>query len=464
MSVAMLCGTLLFTGCSKDDNPVVLPDDDPVITVKENCTDLVGVSQADWNAAGVCATQFAPAVVTADGRTSNMMEKYETTVETVGELLWQTIEGLENGKYEVTLYANAFFTNGRGFESDMADGATDVAYVFANDQKAYLTCNIATATAANGEYTMEVEVTDGTLKLGLAKDKAGTNWHTIQIKSLYFFKEQKLSEAYAEVLEAAAVVLEMNMSAEAKAALVEALAAEQSEANLNALNEALANAVISANLYSDAEVTLTAMKALVDATNVYTPEALNEYYTKWADKFADGTLTAEEIAALQNPDKVTGWHAALTVDNFLLSAWDTNPDFQDAPYYINSWSVEGDSDGSDFHVPFFEYWVGDGDSLGERTLTATLNGVKEGDVEVSAWVRVRAKNGFEAPATGITLQVNDGEAVNVCDGAQVGESQFFLKDAVAKGKVGADGVLKIKFIVAAENNISWLSFKNVMYK
>ena len=28
----------------------------------------------------------------------------------------------------------------------------------------------------------------------------------------------------------------------------------------------------------------------------------------------------------------------------------------------------------------------------------------------------------------------------------------------------ADGVLKIKFIVAADNNISWLSFKNVKFE
>ena len=171
-----------------------------------------------------------------------------------------------------------------------------------------------------------------------------------------------------------------------------------------------------------------------------------------------------DVNALQNPDKVTGWHDAISCDEFLLSVWDTNPNFQDAPYYINTWSTEGDNDGSNFRVPFFEYWTQDPNSLGERTLTATMTGLEPGNYEVSAWVRVRAKNGYEAPAYGITLQANDGEAVNVAAGKQIGTSQFYLDTFTAKGSVGADGVLKIKFIVAADNNISWLSFKNVKFE
>jgi len=229
------------------------------------------------------------------------------------------------------------------------------------------------------------------------------------------------------------------------------------------LKEAIKIAREGVKKYEKAAETLAAMKALVDATNVYTEAALNEYYTQYAVKLEEGTLTDEDMGALQNPNNVTGWHAAITCDNFLLSAWDTNPDFQDAPYYINTWSVEGDNDGSNFHVPFFEYWTGDGDSLGERTLTATMNGLEAGNYEVSAWVRVRAKNGYEAPAYGITLQANDGEAINVAAGAQIGTSQFYLDNFIATGTVGADGVLKIKFNVAADNNISWLSFKNVMF-
>ena len=462
-SFAVALGTLFATSCTQTDNPAGIeePVDYPIEeTVYEDVTAKVATD--GWGG-GWCATQFAPAITTSDGRSAQMMEKYETTVETTGVLLQQTINDLENGTYEVEIYANAFFTDGRGFASDMADGAEDVAYVFANDEKEFLTCNITTATTINGIYAFNVDVTDGTLTLGLGKEKAGTNWHTIQIKRLALVKTQTrlLSEAYNEVMPEALELAEAPMPAELKALLNELINAERSEAALAALKDGVKLAKEGAAVYANVKKALDAMKALVDATNVYTEAAYNEYYGKYAQKFDSGLLTEEDIKALQNPDNVTGWHDAITVDNFLLSAWDTNPDFVDAPYYINTWSVEGDNDGSNFRVPFFEYWTGDGASLGERTLTATLNNLEAGEYEVSAWVRVRAKNGYEAPAYGISLQANDGAATNVAAGTQVGTSQFFLGNFTATGTVGEDGVMKIKFIVAADNNISWLSFKNV---
>ena len=231
---------------------------------------------------------------------------------------------------------------------------------------------------------------------------------------------------------------------------------------INAAVETLKAALDRVEASLDAKAKLANMKELVDATNVYTAEAKNEYYDQWVVKYNDGTITKAEANALQDPFIVTGWHANITVDNFLLSAWDTNPDFQDAPYYINSWSVEGESDGSNFKVPFFEYWTNDDSSLGEKTLTATMNGLEAGEYNVTAWVRVRMKNGAEAPATGVKLQANDGEAVDVCDGEAFGP--MYVKEVAATGTVAEDGVLKIKFNVAADNNVSWLSFKNVKFE
>lgn len=176
---------LLMVSCHKYDNPVpdpVIPDPDPEEELYD--LDLTALVAADGWGGGWCATQYAPAVTTADGRIVQMMENYQGNVDATGVLLQQTLEGLTNGTYKVELYANAFFTSGRGFESDMQDGAMDVAYVFANEVKCPVVGQIATATEKNGEYALEVEVTDGVLTMGLGKEKAGTNWHTIQIKSL----------------------------------------------------------------------------------------------------------------------------------------------------------------------------------------------------------------------------------------------------------------------------------------
>ena len=151
------------------------------------------------NAAGVCATQFAPAITTYDGRTANLAENYETTTATIGQIIYQDITGLANGSYKVGFYGNAFYTSGRGFESTMEDGANDVAYVFANDQKEFITARIATSTTENNFRQFDVEVTDGTIKLGMGKENPGTNWHTMQIYQLTWFTTAK--EAYAAVKE-----------------------------------------------------------------------------------------------------------------------------------------------------------------------------------------------------------------------------------------------------------------------
>ncbi|MBQ7496154.1 MAG: hypothetical protein IJT75_10490, partial [Bacteroidaceae bacterium] len=234
-----------------------------------------------------------------------------------------------------------------------------------------------------------------------------------------------------------------------------------SDENLIAFQAAVAAAKASVEAYAGAAEKLEAMKALVDATNFYTPEAYDEYYGTPKAKYDERTLTSAEANALQNPNLTTGWHAALTVDNFLLSVWDAEPDFA-SNYYINSWSVEGDSDGTNFRVPFFEYWTGDDNSLGERELTAQLDGLEPGNYSVNVWARVRVKNGEDMEAAhGITFSANDGEAVDVTTGEIVG--QFRLAKYTAQCVVAEDGLLTVKFNVAADNDISWLSFKNVKY-
>jgi len=150
-----------------------------------------GWKNFDGGAAGVCATQFAPAITTYDGRNAQLAEVYESNVDRIGTIIYQDITGLENGTYKVGFYGNAFFTSGRGFESSMADGAEDVAYVFANDQKAFITAKIATSTTENNYRQFDVEVTNGTIKLGMGKEKAGTNWHTMQIYQLTWFTTAK---------------------------------------------------------------------------------------------------------------------------------------------------------------------------------------------------------------------------------------------------------------------------------
>ena len=443
-----------------------------MLEIELDKTAAVGVDVAAWNAGGLCATQYAPAVTTADGRNAQMVEKYEGTVETVDTLLIQTVTGLDNGTYTVVLYANAFFTSGRGFESTLTDGATDVVYVFANGKTTPVVAAIATETAANGEYTLsEVEVTDGTLTMGLAKSQAGTNWHTIQIKSLTLHasvdKASVVALYNAAKAEAEALLAE-KMSAEAYAALQAALAIEVDEnsgesliAGEAALKEAVNAAKSSVSYYADNKLAIDAMYTLMESTNVYSAEAYLAYRSiadNYKAQYEAGTLAG----AVDNPSAVHGWHASVDYDDLLLSLWGTKD--YDTNLYINTWSVEGETDGSEFKVPFFEYWTGDDASLGATTKSATITDLVPGaSYTVSAWVRVRAKNGVNAAdATGISF-VAGADTVDVTNGNVVGTSQMSHDTVSVVGVADAEGNLTISFVIAADNNISWLSYKDIKY-
>lgn len=387
---------------------------------------------------------------------SNADGNYVFNIWSSGNAISQKIEGLPNGTYIL----KALIATDAGQKVQLNANGKSVQIDASSEGK---------GVGVEGE--LEFDVLDNTATIGA--EGVNKYWYKVDNFRLFFVKALSLDDLIAAYNDAKADArtIEGKMNTEIKTALEVALraevdmsSAESLSAATLALTTAVANAKASVAAYAKAGEILPKMKEFTETTNVYTEEAYEEYYSKWVVKYEDGSLTAAEADALQNPFQRTGWHASITVDNFLLSAWDTNVDFQDAPYYINTWSDEGEKDGSEFFVPFFEYWTGDAESLAQRTLTATMSGLETGKYAVTAWVRVRAKNGYTAPAYGITLTANAGEAVDVAAGDQIGDSQFYIKEFTAEGIVGADGVLKIQFNIAADNNISWLSFKNVMFE
>ena len=220
--------------------------------------------------------------------------------------------------------------------------------------------------------------------------------------------------------------------------------------------------------YYNEGIAIDGMKELIDGTNFYTQDAYDTYYALYEE--AINKHDNEEAVVVDDPSKVHGWHAGNEFDNFLLSAWTINGEQAnefDKALYINTWSVEADGkeNASPMHVPFFEYWTGDDNSLGATTIEGTVTGVKPGIYAVSAVVRVRIKNGGGDTATGITFSANGSDPIDVANGRTCGDGeQFRWTFAMVNGvTVGDDGIIKVQFNVAADNNISWLSYKNVKY-
>ena len=371
----------------------------------------------------------------------------------------------KDGETEVTEDAPVFYANGETMAFPVMTGTE-------NDMSA------ASVSFTNGLYTIDpifVEVTEnGELTIG-AKGTASFQWvifdnfvltyygpdaSLLRIKNAALVKDM---EEWVEKVNA----ISANVPVQAVKDLIEvAVAKANSAATIDDLNEAidlLKAAYEKAEASFAAAPALAGMENVMNSTNVYTAEAYATYkviYDTWKAKYEAGELTKADV--IENPETTLGWRTENLVDDLLMSAWDAEPMAWD-DYYINTWSTEGEGDGTNFKVPFFEYFVPSGETLAQKTLTATLNNMEDGVYTVTAWVRIRVKDGVEAPAKGITLLVNDGEAVDVTAGEKVGNTQFYLKEFTATGIVKKTGVLKIQFNVAEDNNISWLSFKNVKY-
>ena len=392
--------------------------------------------------------------------------------------LSQTLADAPAGIYALT--AQGFYgQDGSDNEHLPVFYANDATQTFPLKTGSEASMTAASQSFSAGMYTIEplvFEVKDGeTLTIGAKLEGNTALWCIWDNFTLtYYGKNTTIEDVKAESLrkqvddlrEKAFSLFNETEVESIKAVLENAINSTESVSGAEAINNAIATlktAIEKGEASLEAKAKLAKMKELIDATNVYTAEAKNAYYDQWVVKYNDGTITKTEANALQDPFLVTGWRANVTVDNFLLSAWDTNPDFQDAAYYINTWSKEGETDGSNFKVPFFEYF---GNPLPAKTLTATMNGLEPGNYDVTAWVRVAAADKTATSAKGVTLQVNAGDSINVCDGEQFDcdAERFFIKEVTATGVVAEDGVLKIQFHVAENNDIHWLSFKNVKFE
>ena len=414
-----------------------------------------------------------------------------------------TLGGGGNGENDAESYRSTFsihqkFTASKGVYKFTAqgfyrqDGSDDnnLPKFYINDEETVFPLrtgtenNMASACTSfkNGNYAiapMFVELdNDGEITVGAKLENNTMLWCIWDNFELTYYgpeatlAEVKFGDLVKQVNELRAKATELkdneNVSAVTVKALEDAISSsEEIESTEEAYNSAIAalNAAIGqANKDIVNKPAIDALYALAESTNVYTSEAYTTYKA-WVDELQESFDAGTLVETVENPNDNLGHRHENSFDDLLLSAWTIGGE-QAANYtkslYINVWSTEGNADGTEFRTPFFEYWTGDANSLGATNIVATLTDIPAGAYEISAWVRVRAKNGTNATnATGVTLSVNDGKSVDVTEGK--GVNQFNLAEYTARGVVGDDGKLVITFDVEGDNNVSWLSFKNVKY-
>ena len=353
------------------------------------------------------------------------------------------------------------------------------------------TMESAAVAFGNGAYWNELVFKgSGDLRIGLRNSTwRQNNWCIFDNFTLKYYGTDadglvlaQQQDVYKTLL-AEAKRTRQKMGTDERAALTAAINADKDldKENLSDLNAAiaalrpvLAAAKTSVTLYAEAKPVIKEIRETLAKTNVYTNEAyftFMEDFTPYRERYDNGTFTSEDLTYLtyEVMPHNKGWHKANTIDDLLLSAWsigEAKAKDYDTSLYINTWSVEGDTDGTGFTTPFYEYWTDDANKLGAAELTNTISDLEPGVYNVTLWGRVRLQNGQEAPAeNGITLLVNDNEAqmADLTGGTQVGEGQFYIGEFTATGEVGEDRALTIKIKVNDDNNISWLSFKNVKF-
>lgn len=363
----------------------------------------------------------------------------------------QTVTGLPNGLYELkALMAN-----------DAGEGNADkpCLYLLANG-----THSEAFGSGTKSKFTecsMQFYVTDGTATIGAI---GGNTDGSFNEAGYYWYKVDNFRLTFIEALPNIddIVIPEGKMSNAAATAITTAKEA----GDVIALLDAVKVAQVSIVAYASAANAIADAKAIAANTNVYTAEAYETFAAAIEgveNAYNDGTLSDEAAAAAGATlgTVVTGWRAGAegAAVKFMESAYNLNG--FDGALYVNTWSTEGYTDGSDFAVPFYEYFTGGDQALAPQTFTTTVTGLEAGSYEVSALIRVQLKDGETVPA-GITLDGNGGAAVDAL-GEEATSANLFLKETTTLATVGADGVLSININVLEGNNVHWLSFKNVKY-
>lgn len=124
-------------------------------------------------------------------------------------------------------------------------------------------------------------------------------------------------------------------------------------------------------------------------------------------------------------------------------------------FEVNTWSHEGETDGSNMTTPFIQDHVGKENKAANATISHTVSHLIPGIYEVSGLIRVLNEAGGDTPS-GATLYANEG-STNACNGEPCTNGVYGTY--TVKGTVGTDGILTFG-IKVANANFNWVSFKN----
>jgi hypothetical protein len=238
--------------------------------------------------------------------------------------------------------------------------------------------------------------------------------------------------------------------------------------NYNAAAAAVAEAEASVAAYANALTYLEKVEEVLATTNFYTTTAYDNVYGTYKTAYDERTLdnvTGRDLSYKVAGSGGTQRYDSNTANDLLIPGWkigETDATTIGSGFYVNTWSNEGNTDGSNVTNPFYEYWTASTGALTATNLVASISGYKPNtSYRISALVRVQQQNDQSKAADDLTFKVGSGVAVNAADGTQIGETSYYYKNVIATGSSDAEGNLAVTFNVKEGNHISWVAFKNI---
>lgn len=312
----------------------------------------------------------------------------------------QIISDLPKGLYILNATVNAQFQSDQGLE---ITGAT----LNINDTK-------VNTSGPWTEYEVFYELeNDGDITVSFAFNGTNANWVGVDDFTLMYYGEGTFEELkYTQALNKAKELATKEMSSSVKS-------------------------ILDAAITDNSNIDTTDSDAMVAAT-----EALESVI-----KFAMKSVKSHEILALGTlPDNsIEGWTC-------------TNSN----TFHINTWSVEGNTDGTDMRTPFIENWVGKPGPLGAGTISYTMEGLEPGTYTVEARIRIYSESGAE-PA-GATYFANE-TSIDIAEGNhfEFREMKGIYDTYKVKCVVGEDGKLTFGVNIT-EPTFNWVAIKGIKVK
>ena len=453
------------------------------IYIETDLTAQFPIDWQGWNGATGYVGWAAPQVTTNDGRTTAACERYNNDCSLIGDVFTRTLSGLTNGTYRIELYGAAANTPGRGCDSGVEEGDLTSVYLYAQtaegEVKQYIPAHVVDNFNSTGIATAVldgVEVTDGTVKLGMFKDKAMTNWHVVQLKGVTakvlasdlletavvaagMVEEDDVPEAlYREIQETIATYDKAYDTAEEYLTAIAALEAVVAKAEAYApLAEALGEGEeIKANIAEGNPQIATYDEAIADVKEAYDAVAVADIPAAIA--VVQAAITPEFVKAQTAPGSDmtravpnAAGNEAVGEDNWKLE----NALADGEKFQLDTWAGTA----SGMAVPMIEFWHAPGTALVSNTIYQTIEGLNPGIYRVTATTAVNNEQTVALNEGSALLFANEG-TTDITTGGETTSFSGTTGTFTVEGVVGSDGKLTLGF-KAVEPNYNWLAFKDV---